>query len=123
MFVQTPFSHSTLKIEKKMQAAKPLAFLLHFLFRREQKHNFNLTSKIMKMCEQILKKHSQKSSENASKWNFTQISFNYSIDKTYLHQIRIILKQNYKRKKIKKTNLLKYDKKSDRNLSSLETPK
>ena len=43
---------------KKMHAAKPLAFSLHFLFRRDQNHYSNLTSKIMKMCEQILKKDS-----------------------------------------------------------------
>ena len=56
-FVQTPFSHSTLKLEqKKIHAAKPLAFSLHFLFRRDQNHYSELTSKIMKMCEQILKK-------------------------------------------------------------------
>ena len=41
---------------KKIHAAKPLAFSLHFLFRRDQNHYSNLTSKIMKMCEQILKK-------------------------------------------------------------------
>ena len=41
---------------KKNHAAKPLAFSLHFLFRRDQNHYSNLTSKIMKMCEQILKK-------------------------------------------------------------------
>ena len=41
---------------KKFRAAKPLAFSLHFLFRRDQNHHSNLTSKIMKMCEQILKK-------------------------------------------------------------------
>ena len=43
---------------KKFHAAKPLAFSLHFLFRRDQHHHSNLTSKIikiMKMCEQILK--------------------------------------------------------------------
>ena len=57
IFVQTPFSHSTLKLErKKIHAAKPLAFSLHFLFRRDQNHHSNLTSKTMKMCEQILKK-------------------------------------------------------------------
>ena len=34
IFVQTPFSQSTLKLErKKIHAAKPLAFSLHFLFR------------------------------------------------------------------------------------------
>ena len=41
---------------KKFHAAKPLAFSLHFLFRRDQNHYSNLTSKIMKMCEQILRK-------------------------------------------------------------------
>ena len=41
---------------KKFHAAKPLAFSLHFLFRRDQNDYSNLTSKIMKMCEQILKK-------------------------------------------------------------------
>ena len=45
---------------KKFHAAKPLAFSLHFLFRRDQNHYSNLTSKIMKMCEQILK-HSRTS--------------------------------------------------------------
>ena len=43
---------------KKFHAAKPLAFSLYFLFRRDQNHYSNLTSKIMKMCEQILKKDS-----------------------------------------------------------------
>ena len=57
IFVQSLFSHSTLNLErKKIQAAKPIAFSLHFLFRRDQNHSSNLTSKIMKMCEQILKK-------------------------------------------------------------------
>ena len=41
---------------KKFHTVKPLAFSLHFLFRRDQNHYSNLTSKIMKMCEQILKK-------------------------------------------------------------------
>ena len=45
---------------KKIHAAKPLAFSLHFLFRRDQNHYSNLTSKIMKMCEEILKKHSRR---------------------------------------------------------------
>ena len=53
---------------KKIHAAKPLAFSLHFLFRRDQNHYSNLTSKIMEMCEQILKKeHSRKYSGNDSK--------------------------------------------------------
>ena len=41
---------------KKFHTAKPLAFLLYFLFRRDQNHYSNLPSKIMKMCEQIFKK-------------------------------------------------------------------
>ena len=40
----------------KFHAAKHLAFSLHFLFRREQNDYSYLTSKIIKMCEQILKK-------------------------------------------------------------------
>ena len=35
---------------KKTHAAKPLAFSLHLLFRRDQNHYSILTSKIMKMC-------------------------------------------------------------------------
>ena len=57
IFVQTPFSHCTLKLERKQfHAAKPIAFSPHFLFRRDKNHYSILTSKIMKMCEQILKK-------------------------------------------------------------------
>ena len=53
---------------KKFHTAKPLAFSLHFLFRRDQNHYSNLTSKIMKMCEQIKKKkHSRKNPGNDSK--------------------------------------------------------
>ena len=55
IFVQTPFSHYLKFRAKKFHTAKPLAFSLHFLFRRDQNHYSNLTSKIMKMCEQILK--------------------------------------------------------------------
>ena len=52
----------------KIHAAKPLAFSLHFLFRRDQNHYSDLTSKVMKMCEHILKKkHSRKDSGNDSK--------------------------------------------------------
>ena len=37
IFVQTQFSHSALNLErKKIHAAKPLAFSIHFLFRRDQ---------------------------------------------------------------------------------------
>ena len=55
-FVPTPFSHYFKIRAKKIHAAKPLALSLHFLFRCDQNHHFNLTLKIMKMCEQILKK-------------------------------------------------------------------
>ena len=54
---------------KEIYAAKPLAFSLHFLFRRDQNHYSNLTSKIMKMCEQILKKHSRRNSETTRSEN------------------------------------------------------
>ena len=52
----TVFSHYFKIRAKKIHARKPLAFSFHFLFRRDQNHHSNLTSKIMKMCEQILKK-------------------------------------------------------------------
>ena len=53
---------------KKFHAAKALAFSLHFLYWCDQNHYSNLTSKIMKMCEQILKKkHSRKNTGNDSK--------------------------------------------------------
>ena len=52
IFVQTPFSHSTLKLErKKIHAAKPPTFPFHFLFRIDQNHYSNLTSKMMQMCK------------------------------------------------------------------------
>ena len=41
---------------KKFHAATALAFSLHFLFRRGQNRYSNFTSKIMKMCKQILTK-------------------------------------------------------------------
>ena len=57
IFVQTPFSHSTLNLERKKFTPQNHSFFsLHFLFRRDQNHYSNLTSKIMTMCEQILKK-------------------------------------------------------------------
>ena len=55
MLVQTPFSHSTLKLEQKNPPCKTTRFSLHFLFRHDQNHYSNLTSKIMTTCEQILK--------------------------------------------------------------------
>ena len=56
--VQPPFSNSFKIRVKKFLAAQPLAFSLHFLFRRDQNNYANSTSKTMKMCEQILKKDS-----------------------------------------------------------------
>ena len=53
-FVQTLFSLYFKIRAKKIHAAKPLAFSFHFLFRRDQNHYSNMTSKIMKICEQIL---------------------------------------------------------------------
>ena len=54
IFVQTPFSHSTLNFERKNFTLQN-----HSLFRStscfDQNHFSNLTSKIMKMFEQILK--------------------------------------------------------------------
>ena len=57
IFVQTPFSHSTLKLEQKnFTPPNHSIFSLHFQLRRDQNHYSNLTSKIMKMFEQIFKK-------------------------------------------------------------------
>ena len=50
IFVQTPFSRSTLKLERKNCSPQNHSF--HFLLRRDKDHHSNLTSKIMKMCEQ-----------------------------------------------------------------------
>ena len=41
---------------KKYHVTKPLAFSLHFMFRRDQNHYCNMTSNIMKKCAQIRKK-------------------------------------------------------------------
>ena len=54
IFVETVFILYFKFRAKKFHTAKPLAFSLHFLFQRDQNHYKNL--KIMKMCEQILKK-------------------------------------------------------------------
>ena len=46
------------KIElNKIHAAKTLASSLHFLFRCDQNRHFNLTSRTIRMCEQIFKKN------------------------------------------------------------------
>ena len=53
IFVQTPFSHYFKIRAKKFYAAKPLAFSVHFLFRRDQNHYSNLTLKNHELCEQF----------------------------------------------------------------------
>ena len=52
---------------KKFHAAKVLAFLPHFMFQRDQNHYSNLTSKVMKMCEQIFKKTAPQYDSNSLK--------------------------------------------------------
>ena len=53
IFVQTPFSHSTLELErKKFTQQNHSIFRSTPFFGRDQSHYSNLTSKIMKMCEQ-----------------------------------------------------------------------
>ena len=54
---------------KKFHAAKSLAFSFHVLFRRDQNDYSNLTSKIMKMCEQILKKTAPQYNSNSLNCN------------------------------------------------------
>ena len=49
---------------EKIHAAKPLAFSLHFLFRRDQNHYSKLTSKIKKMSKKILKDSAQYNSNS-----------------------------------------------------------
>ena len=53
--LNTVFSLFKIRV-RKFFAAKPLAFSLYFLFRRDQNQYSNLTSKIIKICEQILKR-------------------------------------------------------------------
>ena len=55
IYVQTLFSHSTLNKSEAISCSKTARFLLHFLFRRDQNHNSNLTSKIMKMWTDLKK--------------------------------------------------------------------
>ena len=69
----TVFSLYFKLIAKKFHTAEPLAFSLHFLFRRDQNHKSSLTSKVMKMFEQILKEHSRKNSGNDSKEKIAHI--------------------------------------------------
>ena len=70
IFVQTPFSHSTLKLEQKNfkpqnhSVFRVISLFLHFLFQRDQNHYSNLTSKIMKMSEQISKTSPQYNSNS-----------------------------------------------------------
>ena len=52
------FSHYFKLRSKKFNAAKPLVSWFRFLFWRDPNHNSNLTSRIMKKCDQIFKKNS-----------------------------------------------------------------
>ena len=54
---------TTSKLEQKFSKRKSLAFSLHFITRRDQYHHCNLTSKIKKMCEPILKKSAPRSAQ------------------------------------------------------------
>ena len=54
---------------KKIHAARPLAFSLYFLFRCDQNRYSNLTSKIMKMCEQIFLKKKTAPQYNSNSLN------------------------------------------------------
>ena len=63
---------------KKFHVAKPLAFSLHFVFRRDQNHYTNLNSKIMKMCEQIIKKKAPQYNSNSLNCKKKMIENQYS---------------------------------------------
>ena len=112
IFVQTPYSHSTLKLERKnFTPPKPLAFSLHFLFRRDQNHYSNLTSKIMKMCEQILKKNiaGQVLTYNSKNFHWlnrkTRPGMDYEwIEKTILKKIRSKIRKKQKNVKMPHMN-------------------
>ena len=78
---------------KKYHAAIPLAFSLHFLFRRHQNPYSNLTSRIMKMCEQILKKKTARQ-YNSNSLNCKKISNGFSkIDKH--HSVHAVYEETY----------------------------
>ena len=65
IFVQTPFSHSTFQLEqKKIHTAKPLAFSLHFLFRRDQNYYSNLPSKIKNVPTHLKKRQRPNTIQN-----------------------------------------------------------
>ena len=56
IFVQTPFLHSTLKLERKNFTPHNHSLFAPFPVSAWPKSLLNLTSKIMKMCEQIKKR-------------------------------------------------------------------
>ena len=66
---------------KKFHATKPPDCSLHFLFRRDQNHYSNLTSKMMKMCEQILKNIAGRTPET-------------TVSEIILKVIQILIRQN-----------------------------
>ena len=72
---------------KQFHAAKQLALSLHFLFRRDQNHYSNLTSKIMKMCEQIFEKYVKKT---APQYNSNSLNCKKEFSNT---PIRVVKRQ------------------------------
>ena len=95
---------------KKFHAAKPLAFSLNFLFRRDQNHYSNLTSKIMKMCDQILKQNIARRipettrSENPFKRHPTTHQTKCAFTNLWLSWNKV-MKQKNKNKKIKSVKI------------------
>ena len=66
IFVQTPFSHSTLKLERKNFTSQNHSFFRSTsCFGMPKNHYSNLTSKIMKMCKQIFKKTAPQYNSNS----------------------------------------------------------
>ena len=64
--VQTPFSHSTLKLEQKHFTPQNHSLFDPLpAFRPNQNHYSNLTSKVMKICEQILKRTANRYHSNS----------------------------------------------------------
>ena len=84
---------------KKIHAARPLAFSLHFLFRCDQNRYSNLTSKIMKMSEQILKK------KTAPQYNSNSLNCKKTKRRPIIAPaiaVRLLKKRHHSKSKLKK---------------------
>ena len=95
---------------KNIYAAKPLAFLLHFLFRRDQNHYSNLSSKIIKMCEQILKNIAGRITETTRRRKFPMLmtkQLQQLLSTLNLHKTLKILRKNRDGIQKPKTNFKK----------------